>query len=202
MRDTFEAGICVSQFVAIASEGEKIGDVTIPAGKVGLATVCSVAINGVLLKHGIPVHSKFGGVLEVRSGKPKRFVAVIDYGGTSLDPSEQYIRAGMTRVGEAVGTGNGRILANYREIPAPARAIVEEVFSRLKEAGIGGVYAIGNTSEPVCRVAIGLNRVGMVLLGGLNPVAAAVEAGIEVESFAESGLVDYAQLEHFSSLVV
>ncbi|GAI87016.1 unnamed protein product, partial [marine sediment metagenome] len=109
---------------------------------------------------------------------------------------------GMTRVGEAVGSGNGRILANYREIPAPARAIVEEVLSRLKEAGIGGVFALGNTSEPICQVTIGLNRVGMVLLGGLNPVAAAVETGVEVESFAESGLIDYAQLEHFSKLVV
>ena len=202
MKGAFEAGICVSGLVATASEGEKIGDVTIPAGKVGLATVCSVAINGVLLKHGVPVHSKFGGVLEVQSGRPKRFVAVIDYGGTSIDPSEQYIRAGMTRVGQVVADGNGRILANYREIPAPARAIVEEVLFGLKEAGIGGVYALGNTSEPVCRVTIGLNRVGVVLLGGLNPVAAAVETGIEVESFAESGLVDYARLEHFSSLVV
>lgn len=45
-----------------------------------------------------------------------------------------------------------------------------------------------------------LNRVGIVLLGGLNPVAAAVEAGIEVESIAESGLIDYQQLKSFWQL--
>ncbi len=201
MKVAFEAGICVSELVATASEGEKLGEVTIPEGKIGLATVCSVAINGVLLKNGVPVHSKFGGVLEVQNSMPKRFIAVINYGGTSLDPSEQYIRAGMTRVGEMARTGNGRILANYREIPAPARALVKEVLTKLKAAGIGGVYALGNTSEPVCQVAISLNRVGMVLLGGLNPVAAAVEAGIEVENFAESGLIDYSQLLSFSKLL-
>lgn len=38
----------------------------------------------------------------------------------------------------------------------------------LKEAGISGVCALGNTSEPICQIAVGLNRVGMVLLGGLN----------------------------------
>ncbi len=201
MKRAFQAGICVSELVAIASEGEKLGDVTIPAGKVGLATVCSVAINGVLLKNGVPVHARFGGLLEVRDNSPKRFIAVINYAGTSLDPSEQYIRAGMTSVSEAVRGGNGRILANYREIPALARAIVEDVLLKLREAGIGGVYALGNTSEPVCQVAVSLNRVGMVLLGGLNPVAAAVEAGVEVESFAESGMIDYAQLENLSKLM-
>jgi repressor of nif and glnA expression len=35
---------------------------------------------------------------------------------------------------------------------------------------------------------------GVVLLGGLNPVAAAVEAGIYVEKVAESGIVDFQQL--------
>jgi len=197
MRDAFKAGICVSELVAVASEGEKLGSVVIPSGKIGLATVCSVAINGVLLKSGIPIESRFGGVLEIRDSKPRRFIAIINYAGTSLDPSEQYIRAGMTNVSQAARTGNGKILANFREIPAPSRAIVDEKVAMLKEAGIGGVYALGNTSKPICQIAVGLNRVGMVLLGGLNPVAAAVEAGIEVENIAESGLIDFQQLISF-----
>ncbi len=200
MSDAFKAGICASELVAIASEGEKLGSVVIPGGKIGLATVCSVVINGVLLKAGVPIESRFGGVLEVRGSNPRRFVAIISYAGTSLDPSEQYIRARMTSVSQAARTGNGKILANFREIPAPSRAIVEEKVAMLKEAGIGGVYALGNTSEPLCQITVGLNRVGIVLLGGLNPVAAAVEAGIEVESVAESGLIDYQRLSSFWQL--
>ena len=42
----------------------------------------------------------------------------------------------------------------------------------------------------------------MVLLGGLNPVAAAVEAGIEVENMAESGLIDFQRLTSFEQLSV
>ena len=200
MRDAFKAGICVSDLVATAPEGEKLGSVVVPKGKIGLATVCSVVINGALLKAGIPTESRFGGVLEVRDSKPRRFVAIINYAGTSLDPSEQYIRAKMTSVSEAAKTGNGKILANFREIPAPSRSIAQEVITSLKEAGIIGVYALGNTSEPICQIAIGLNRVGMVLLGGLNPVAAAVEAGIEVENIAESGIIDFEQLNSFWQL--
>ena len=200
MSDAFKAGLCVTELVATASEGEKLGSIVIPRGKIGLATVCSVVINGVLLKAGIPIESRFGGVLEVRESKPRRFTAIINYDGTSLDPSEQYIRAKMTSTGEAARTGNGKILANFREMPAPSRSIAREVISSLKEAGIGGVYALGNTSEPICQIAIGLNRVGMVLLGGLNPVAAAVEAGIEIENIAESGMIDFEQLTSFWQL--
>jgi hypothetical protein len=200
MSDVFKAGLCVSELVATASEGERLGSVVIPAGKIGFATTCSVVVNGVLLKAGVPIESRFGGVLEIRDSKPRRFTAVINYSGTSLDPSEQYIRAGMTSVSQAAKSGNGKILANFREIPAPARAIVDEKVTMLKEAGINTVYVLGNTSEPVCQIAVGLNRVGIVLLGGLNPVAAAFEAGIDVTNIAESGLIDFQRLASFWQL--
>ncbi len=200
MRDAFKAGLCVSRLVAVAHEGERLGGVLVPEGKVALATVCSVAVNGVLLKAGVPVESRFGGVLEVRNSRPRRFTAIINYAGTSLDPSEQYIRAGMTSVGEAARSGNGRLLANFRELPGPAGAAVEETVGRLKEAGIDGVYVLGGVGEPVCQIALGMNRIGMVLLGGMNPVAAAVEAGAEVENFSESGLIEFERLVSFWDL--
>ena len=139
-------------------------------------------------------------MLEIRDSKPRRFVAIVNYTGTSLDPSEQYIRARMTSVSQAAKTDNGKILANFREIPAPARAIVDEKIAMLKASCIGRVYILGNTSEPVCQITVGLNRVGMVLFGGLNPVAAAVEAGVKIENIAESGLIDFQQLQSFWQL--
>jgi hypothetical protein len=200
MKEVFKSGLAVSDLVITAHEGEKIGSVVVPPGKIGLGTICSVVVNGVLLKAGIPIESRFGGVLEIRNKKPRRFVALISYSGTSLDPSEQYIRARMTAVGEAARNGSGKILANFREIPAPARSLVDEKMAQLKAVGIQGVYMLGNTSEPICQIAVGLNRVGLVMLGGLNPVAAVVEAGIEAENMAESGLVEYGQLKSIQSL--
>jgi repressor of nif and glnA expression len=200
MKEAFQNGLCVSDLVATASEGEKLGSVVVPPGKIGFATVCSVSINGVLLKTGVPTEFRFGGLLEIKNSRPRRFVAVIDYNGTSLDPSEQYIQARMTRVGDASRTGNGKILGVFRTIPAPAKEVVEEKINELKEIGIGGVYAIGNISEPLCQIPVALNRVGIIQLGGLNPIAAAVEAGIDIENIAESGLVDFEQLKSFWQL--
>ena len=200
MKKVFDAGICVSDLVATASAGEKLGTVVVPEGKKGLATVCGAAVNGVLLKAGVPTEFRFGGVLEIRNSQPHRFVAIIDYSGTSLDPSEQFIRAKMTSVGEASVSGRGKILGNFRTIPAPAKQVFIEIVTALKEIGIGGVFALGQTSEPVCQISVAMNRIGVVQLGGLNPVAAAVEAGIEIENIAESGLIDFRQLHSFKEL--
>jgi repressor of nif and glnA expression len=200
MKEAFASGYCVSELVVTAIAGEKLGHVVIPEGQVGFATVCSAVVNGVLLKAGVPMDSKFGGILEVRNGEPRRFVAIINYAGTSLDPSEAYIRARMTSVRRAAATGTGRILANFREIPAPARHTVEAIVADLKRAGIGGMVLIGEASEPLCQMPVGLNKMGMVLLGGLNPVAAAEEAGIEAENISESGTIDSCRLVSYREL--
>jgi len=200
MRDAFSAGLCVSELVAVAPEGEKLGDVVIPEGTVGFATVCSAVINGVLLKAGIPTDSRFGGVLEIQNSTPRRFVAIITYAGSSLDPSEAYIRARMTRVRNAAATGNGRILANFREIPAASEPLVRSITAELNQAGIRGVLLMGEASQPVCQIPVGLNKVGIILLGGMNPIAAAEEAGLEADNVSESGTIGFERLTSFWDL--
>ncbi len=200
MKPAFEKELCASHLVAIAREGEKLGELIVPEGKVGLATVCSIVINGTLLKAGVPIESRFGGLLQISNRQPLRFVELIHYAGSSLDPSEVFIKAGMTSVTETASKGEGTILANFREIPALCRPIVEEVIAKLKEAGMGGLLMMGNTSEPVCQVPVQLNRFGIVLIGGLNPVAAAVEAGINIENRAMSTVVEYKDLIRFEEL--
>jgi repressor of nif and glnA expression len=200
MKPVFQSVYCLSNLVAVAREGESIGDFIVPEGKIALATVCSIAVNGALLKAGIPIDSKFGGILQIRNHIPLRFVELIRYEGSSLDPSEIFIRAKMTSVNRAAADGNGEILANYREIPAICRTLTEEVSARLKDANLGGIFLLGNVSESVCETPIDLNRVGVVLIGGLNPVAAAVEAGIISENHAMSTVIDYRNLVDFSQI--
>lgn len=200
MKPVFQAGLCISDLVAVAEEGNTIGETIIPEGKIALATVCSIVVNGALLKAGVPIDSKFGGILQIQNNRPLRFVELIHYAGSSLDPSEIFIRANMTSVAEVSTSGNGEILANYREIPAICRPLAMEVAEKLKNAGLGGVYLMGNISEPLCEVPIDLNRVGVILIGGLNPIAAAAEAGIASESIAMSSLLDYQTLVKVSTL--
>jgi repressor of nif and glnA expression len=59
---------------------------------------------------------------------------------------------------------------------------------------------MGEISKPVCGVPVEVNKVGMILTGGLNPVAAAVESGIEVENRAMSAIMEYKDLIKFWEL--
>jgi repressor of nif and glnA expression len=201
MKKAFEKGLCISDLVAMAPEGERLGNVLIPEGKVGLATVCSLIINGSLLKAGIPIDSRFGGVLQIRNNEPLRFVDLIYYSGSTLDPSEVFIRAGMTDVRSAIKEGNGKVLANFRELPAQCGTLAGETIDKLKKAGISGVIMMGNPSEKVCGMDVGLNRIGMILLGGLTPVAVVAEAGIDIENKAMSTLLDYKSFIKFGELL-
>jgi len=200
MKPAFSVGVSVSDLVAVASEGERLGELIVPQGKIGLATVCSIVLNGCLLKAGVPMDSRFGGILQIRNHKPYRFVELIHYAGSSLDPSEVFIRARMTSVAKVAKSGEGKILANFREIPALCRPTAEEIVIRLKEAGLGGLIVMGDTSEPVCEITVELNKIGMVLLGGLNPVAAAEESGVEAENHAMSTVMEYRDLIKFEEL--
>ncbi|MEE8620138.1 MAG: NrpR regulatory domain-containing protein [Dehalococcoidia bacterium] len=200
MKRVFQAGICVTDLVAVARQRERLGAIIVPQNKIGLATVCSVIINGALLKAGIPMDSKFGGILHIKNHKPLRFVELIQYPGSSLDPSEIYITSRMTSVGQVARKGEGKILANFREIPAICQPEAEKVIARLKEADLGGVLMMGEVSKPVCEVPVELNKVSMILTGGLNPIAAAVESGIEVENHAMSTIMEYQDLVKFWEL--
>jgi repressor of nif and glnA expression len=53
----------------------------------------------------------------------------------------------------------------------------------------------------VGEIPVELNRAGMVLVGGLNPIAAAQEAGIEVKNYAMSTVMEYQDLFPFELLM-
>jgi hypothetical protein len=157
-------------------------------------------IYGAFVKAGIPMDSRFGGILQIRGHKPSRFTELIDYAGSSLEPSEVFIAKGMTSIGGVAREGKGEILASFQEIPALYRPAAETILEKLRNAGIGGLIKMGDKSEPVCEIPVGLNKVGLILQSGLNPVAAAAEAGIEVINHAMSGLVEYESLKSFWDL--
>jgi len=63
MSDVFARGLCSSPLVAIAGSQEMIGGIQVPLDCVAFVTVCSIVVNGCLLKAGVPIDSKFGGIL-------------------------------------------------------------------------------------------------------------------------------------------
>jgi HTH-type transcriptional regulator, global nitrogen regulator NrpRI len=200
LKPVFVSPYVMSERVIIAREGEMIGNVPIPKGMVGIGTICSVTINGIFLKAGIPVTSRFGGVVETDNGTPRRFVSLISYDGSSLDPLEVFIKSKMTDVSGAAAGRSGMVLASFREIPVVCLEKAKKLARTMTDRGIRGLLLIGNPNTPLLEVPVGIDKVGMVVVGGLNPVAALEEQGIPTVSKAMSTLFDYSQLVPFSSV--
>lgn len=199
MGKVFKKKLAMGEKVLVAKGGEEIGGIKVPVGKVGFGTLCTINLNGIFVKHAIPIESKFGGVLQVENGQPSRFTELISYSGSTLDPHEIFIKSKMTSVREAA-EGSGKILAGLREIPAAAKESAEKLMSEMEEAGLGRALLLSKPGSEFLGMPVGEQRVGLVVPGGLNPIAAVEEWNIETQSKALSALVDFNNLVSFWDL--
>lgn len=190
----FAQGYGMGKLMTLFGPGETVGELVVPRDKVGFCTVCSITVNGVLLKHGIAMRSRFGGLLKLQEGKAFRFMEMIHYDGTSIDPLEVFIRSGMTDYHGAIKNGNGLIGASFREVPAESRQRLVHIGERLEEVGLGAIMEVGLPGQPVLDIPVPHGRVGAILVGGLNPIAILEEREHRVFSRALSGLVEYDRL--------
>ena len=201
VQDVFAAGYAMGEMMTLLEPGEQVGQMAVPEGSVGVGTVCSITLNGVLVAHGIPINSRFAGLLELRDHRAVRFAEFINYDGTTIDPLEVFIRSVMTDYFGATRTGSGLIGASFREVPGDSRERVLELGRRMKEAGLGGVFLIGWPGRPLLDIPVSEGRVGLVVVGGLNPVAILEERGIRVSrTGALAGLIEYQRLFHYEEL--
>ncbi len=200
MKPVFARRLGMGTRLAIAREGETLAGTTVPAEKVALGTVCNVTVNGILLKHGIPVTSRFGGLMEMREGKPVRLTALIEYRGTTLDPLEMFIRARMTRVRDCARTGNGIIGICFREVPVAALPEVRRIRKDMEHQGLDGILAIGYPNQPLFDIPVDEGRAGLIVKGGLNPIAALCEAHGEVQFHPLHEVEDIGRFSDFSVL--
>ena len=195
IQPVFDAKLGMGNRLAFAEQGDVLAGVRIPPGRVGLATLCSVVVNGILLKRGVPVVSRFGGLLEMRNGEPSRFVQLIDYAGTTMDPLEAYIRAGMTSVAAAAETGSGIIGASFREVPTVALDAVQQAARELRSIGLSGILVTGQPNQPLLDIPVPEGRTGMIVIGGMNPFAAMFEAGVPFQLESLSGLEEWPRFQ-------
>jgi repressor of nif and glnA expression len=200
INSVFRAGLGMGRFVLIGNPGEKIGNQVIGDSNFAIGTVCGVTVNGVFLKEGIHITSRFGGSLELSKGRPIRFTEIIHNGGTSLDPMEIFIKCKMTSVLQTALTGNGKIGASFREFPSVALPRVEKIRKKLDHVGLGGILMIGKPSRPLLDIPVSEGMVGMIVAGGLNPLAAVEEHGITTENMAMKTLFEFDKLIPFGEI--
>jgi repressor of nif and glnA expression len=189
------ATLLLAPYIKVLDENEEYQNIVVPKGKIALLTVCDLTVDGVLIRSGIPLFFKYGGLVQMVDGKPIRFVDMISYEGTTISPLELFIRSGLTSVLKVVKAGSGVLPVGMREIVAEARDRTQKIITTLKERGWGGVLALGVPNEPVLGVPVSMDRFGLCMVGGLALAAAILEGGARIETFASYCLVPLEEMK-------
>jgi repressor of nif and glnA expression len=166
-------------------------DPRIPHGSAGIITICSISMDGVFQRNGIPVKMAYGGRLEIAGGKPKQFVDLIGYRGTTIDPLELFISSGLTSINSYCRTRSGITLANVREVPSFALHQVEDTIGQMKQCGFIFPVSMGNQ---VFNLPHNPYRLSIVAFSGLNFIGNTAEQGFDIKTEIGAGNIPFAKV--------
>lgn len=158
--------------------------------KVGIATICSLSIDGLLINNGIMSNPKYGGLLELT--EPPLFIELISYNGSTVDPHKIFLSKNMTSITKK-NTPN-KILASFKEIPYISRDYAVELLDTLNKIGFS-IYKIGKPREVTYNAKADNYNFGIVAGSGLNTIGAVKEKGIDIEIKAIEKLMPFEKME-------
>jgi len=148
-------------------------------------------MDGVFQRKGIPVKMAFGGRLEIENGTPRQFKDLIGYRGTTIDPLELFISAGLTSISSYTKSRTGIALANVREVPGTAKELVEETIRLMNTCGFVFPVTMGNQ---VFNLPHNPYRLSIVAFSGLNYIGNCVEHGIEIKTEIGAGNIQFSKV--------
>jgi len=166
-------------------------DPRVPNGSSGIITICSISMDGVFQRNGIPVKMAYGGRLEIEGGRPRRFVDLIGYRGTTIDPLELFISSGLTSINRYCRTRSGIALANVREVPSSALTQVEDTIRQMKQCGFIFPVSMGNK---VFNLPHNPYRLSIVAFSGLNYIGNAAEQGFDIRTEIGAGNIPFTKV--------
>ena len=166
-------------------------DPRIPPGSVGFISICSISMDGVFQRNGIPVKMAFGGRVEIEQGIPKRFRDLIGYRGSTIDPLELFISSNLTSISDYARSKTGIALVNVREVPSAAKGQVEETVRLMNSCGFIFPVTMGNQ---VFNLPDNPFRLSIVAFSGMNFIGNCVEHGIDIKTEIGAGNIPFSRI--------
>ncbi len=158
--------------------------------KIGIGTICSLSIDGLLINNGIMCNPIYGGLLELT--EPPLFIDLISYNGTTIDPHKIFLSKNMTSI--SANSGTKKILASFKEIPYVARDYAVHLLDILKNTGFS-IYKIGKPREVTYNAKADNYNFGVVAGSGLNTIGAIKEEGINIKVKAIEKLIPFEEMD-------
>ncbi|WP_405298248.1 NrpR regulatory domain-containing protein [Methanobrevibacter sp.] len=157
---------------------------------IGIATICSLSIDGILINNGIMSNPTYSGLLELT--EPPLFIDLISYNGTTLDPHKIFLSKNMTSI--TGSDGPNKILASVKEIPYVSRDHAVELLEILNNIGFS-IYKIGKPREFVYNSKVDNYNFGVITGGGLNSIGAVKESGVPIKVKVLEKMMPFEKME-------
>ncbi|MDD1724487.1 MAG: NrpR regulatory domain-containing protein [Methanospirillum sp.] len=167
-------------------------DHRVPPGHVGILTVCSITMDGVFQHNGIPVKVAYGGTIRLTDKTPENFSHIIGYQGSTVDPLQLFIGAGLTSIQDYVRTGTGVLLANVRQIPGLAEDRALGLISHMRECGFRFPLTMGKGK--IFNLLTDPHRISLVSFSGMNSIGCATEAGYKLKTEIGAGTIPFSRV--------
>jgi len=177
LKEAYKRGLGISNRFGIKEED----------GLIKISTICASTLDGIFSNYGIPIIPRYGGVLEIGEEKD-RFIDIISYEGSSLDPHEVFFNKVDCETS---------ILAGFREIPMCAR---EDLVDLVRTLGWSGIKEIGRPNNEVYGVDVEKDMCGVVTIGGMNPLAMIKEHEIPIKIKALHEIVKFSELVEYDEI--
>jgi hypothetical protein len=167
-------------------------DPRVPPGHCGIVTVCSITMDGVFQHNGIPVKVAYGGTIMMKDKVPVCFNDIIGYQGSTIDPLQLFIGAGLTSINEYISTGTGLLLANVRQIPGSAHDQALGLISDMQNCGFRFPLILGKGR--IFNLLTDPQRISLVSFSGMNSIGCVVEDGYKFNTEIGAGTIPFSKV--------
>ena len=194
VRAAFSGGVCTFNRLALLTNPAAQAGEDAANDHANIAILSTATIDGLLLSQGLVFRPTFGGIVEYGNHRPYRFVDVVDYGLSSLDPVEILMKSARLQVRSTLDHGRGFVLADVREMIGSVRERVVQTLDGIQRLGLNGVIAIGEVGQPILGIPVRRHMFGVAIAVGANCLFPLFEAGVEVQISVNELLVEFSQL--------
>ncbi|RLI75387.1 hypothetical protein DRO97_03390 [Archaeoglobales archaeon] len=201
LKDVSGSKLFPSDLIAIADEGENLGEFIISDGKFGIGVISNTIFDVILRNVGVVLHPESSTLLHFEKGEARGFSEIISYSGLTLSPGWLFIKSGLTSVYDVATKGVGEIITAIRSFSIYTIDLVKDELGVAQSNGIGGILTISYPLDDIFSLPTLGRKAALILMAGLNYLAPLQEKKLDPEIRINEVFIEYGDFSPIEKFV-
>ncbi|MBO8154413.1 NrpR regulatory domain-containing protein [Thermovirga sp.] len=185
------SSIIISPLIGLIGEEQRVWNINIPKGQIGIATISSTNYESIFFRNGVPLTNSATGLFKIEQNKPKGFTELICHSGTTISPGQLLCKGLYTQVSKYLETGSGYVTASIKVFPSFYCERAIKIANYLKQHLLNSVFEMGCIMPENYRMSVNDRNKGYIIVfGGANYLAPLIEKNFTSDIHIASLLFD------------